>query len=89
MSSPVVFLDKDGTLVEDVPYKADPSLVRLSPGAGPALAGLHAAGWRVAVVTNQSGVARGHFPEAALAAVEARVRDLLADLGVPLAGFFY
>lgn len=89
MPAPVVFLDKDGTLVEDVPYTADPALVRLTPGAGPALCALHAAGWRVALVTNQSGVARGYFPESALAGVEARVREVLAGFGVPLAGFFY
>lgn len=89
MPAPVVFLDKDGTLVEDVPYNPDPARVRLRPGAGPAVAALHAAGWRVAVVTNQSGVARGYFPEAALAGVEARVRELLTGFGVPLAGFFY
>jgi D-glycero-D-manno-heptose 1,7-bisphosphate phosphatase len=85
----VVFLDKDGTLVEDVPYNADPARVRLLPGAGEAARALHAAGWRLAVVTNQSGVARGLFAEAVLVGVEARLRELLADWGAPLAGFFY
>jgi histidinol-phosphate phosphatase family protein len=84
-----VFLDKDGTLVEDVPYCADPARLRLLPGVGEALRALHAAGWPLAVVTNQSGVARGLFPEAALAAVELRLRELLAAEGVPLAGFHY
>jgi histidinol-phosphate phosphatase family protein len=89
MAAPVVFLDKDGTLVADVPYNADPARIRLLPGAGEAARALHAAGWRLAVVTNQSGVARGLFPESALAGVEARVRELLGEFGVPLAGFFY
>lgn len=89
MPAPVVFLDKDGTLVEDVPYNADPARVRLLPGVGAGLRVLHDAGWRLAVVTNHSGVARGLFPEAALAGVEARLRELLAGHGVPLAGFFY
>lgn len=86
---PVVFLDKDGTLVEDIPYDADPARVRLLPGAGAAARALHTAGWRLAIVTNQSGVARGLFAEAALAGVETRVRELLGEWGVPLAGFFY
>lgn len=89
MSAPVVFFDKDGTLVEDVPYNADPERMNLLPGVGEALRRLHDAGWRLAVVTNQSGVARGLFPESALAGVEARLRELLAASVVPLAGFFY
>ncbi len=86
---PAVFLDKDGTLIEDVPYNVDPDLIRLAPGAVAGLPLLHAAGYRLIVISNQSGVARGLFPEAALAGVEARLRALLADLGVPLAGFYY
>ena len=84
-----VFLDKDGTLVEDVPYNVDPARVRLAPGAAEGLAALHAAGYRLVVVSNQSGVARGHFPEEALAGVRRRLEEILGDLGVPLAGFYY
>lgn len=84
-----VFLDKDGTLVEDVPYNVDPARVRLTRGAAEGLRALHAAGYGLFVISNQSGVARGYFPEAALAAVEARVRELLHEAGVPLAGFYY
>jgi histidinol-phosphate phosphatase family protein len=84
-----VFLDKDGTLVEDVPYNVDPECVRLAPGAAEGLAALDAAGYRLAVVSNQSGVARGYFPEEALAGVERRLRQLLAGVGVALAGFYY
>ncbi len=89
MAAPVVFLDKDGTLVEDVPYNVDPTRVRLAPGAAEGLPVLAAAGFRLAVVSNQSGVARGYFPESALEGVERRVRELLADIGVTLAGWFY
>ena len=83
-----VFLDKDGTLVEDVPYNVDPRLVRLSPGAAPAARRLREAGYALIVVSNQSGVARGYFKRSALRAVEERLRSLLADAGVPLTGFY-
>jgi rfaE bifunctional protein kinase chain/domain len=84
-----VFVDKDGTLVEDVPYNVDPDLIRLAPGAVEALPLLHASGYRLIVISNQSGVARGYFNEDALGAVETRLRDLLAGMGVPLTGFYY
>jgi D-glycero-D-manno-heptose 1,7-bisphosphate phosphatase len=84
-----IFLDKDGTLIDDVPYNVDPDRIRLAPGTADGLPRLHAAGYRLFVVSNQSGVARGLFAESALGGVETRLRTLLADLGVPLAGFFY
>ncbi len=84
-----VLLDKDGTLVENVPYNVDPSRIRLTPGAEVALPRLSLAGYRVAVVSNQPGVALGQFDESALAEVEACVGDLLAGIGVCLDGFFY
>jgi histidinol-phosphate phosphatase family protein len=84
-----VFFDKDGTLVDDVPYNVDPDRIRLAGGADTALPAIAGAGYKICVVSNQSGVARGRFPESALAGVEARVRTLLAALGVPLAGFYY
>ncbi|RIK74712.1 MAG: HAD family hydrolase [Planctomycetota bacterium] len=85
---PAVFLDKDGTLVNDVPYNVDPSQISLAPGAA-ALPRLVEAGYRLVVVSNQSGVARGYFDEQALNGVEQRLRELLEDLGAPLAGFYY
>jgi histidinol-phosphate phosphatase family protein len=84
-----VFLDKDGTLIENVPYNVDPGRIRLLDGAGEALAQLHCAGFRLIVISNQSGVARGYFPEDALAAVEDKLRDLLRMFDVPLAAFYY
>ncbi len=84
-----VFLDKDGTLVENVPYNVDPARMRLGRGAAEGLAALHAAGYGLAVVSNQSGVARGFFPESALAGVWRRLQELFAEAGVPLAGFYW
>ncbi|MGX7672591.1 HAD-IIIA family hydrolase [Plantactinospora sp. DSM 117369] len=72
-----VLLDRDGTLIEDVPYNGDPEKVRPMPGAREALARLRAAGLRLGVVTNQSGLARGLFTAAEMAAVNARVEELL------------
>ncbi|HLW66337.1 MAG TPA: HAD family hydrolase [Gemmataceae bacterium] len=85
----MIFLDKDGTLIDNVPYNVDPERIALAAGAVEGLRMLAAAGFRVAVVSNQSGVARGYFPETALTDVEKCVRRLLAEIGVPLAGFFY
>lgn len=84
-----VFLDKDGTLIEDVPYNADPERIRLSDRAGEALAALSEAGFELVVVSNQSGVARGYFSEEALADVAARLDQLLAQFDVRLSGFYY
>jgi D-glycero-D-manno-heptose 1,7-bisphosphate phosphatase len=84
-----VFLDKDGTLVENVPYCADPDRIRLGPGALDGLALLRRAGYELVVVSNQSGVARGLFPEAALAPLAAKLKRILLDAGIPLRGFLY
>lgn len=72
-----VLFDRDGTLVHDVPYNGRPELVRTVDGAGPAIAELRAAGIKVGVVTNQSGVARGLIGRDDVDAVNARVDALL------------
>ena len=87
--SGMVLIDKDGTLVEDVPYNVDPARIRLAAGAASGLARLAAAGWRIAVVSNQSGVARGLFPEAALGPVRTRLDALLRPHGARLDGFHW
>jgi D-glycero-D-manno-heptose 1,7-bisphosphate phosphatase len=89
MKKRAVFLDKDGTLIKDVPYNVDPEQIRLTVGAGDGLQRLHQMGYALIVISNQSGVARGYFSESALAAVEQRLRALLELFGVPLAGFYY
>ena len=72
-----VLFDRDGTLVEDVPYNGDPERVRPVPGARQALDRLRHAGLRLGVVTNQSGLARGRFSAADLDRVHGRVEKLL------------
>ena len=76
-----VFLDRDGTINEEVHYLGRPEDVRLIPGAGEAIARLNQAGFQVVVVTNQSGLARGMFDEAALAEVRAELDRQLAEEG--------
>jgi histidinol-phosphate phosphatase family protein len=78
---PALFLDRDGTLVEEVPYLHDPARVVLLGGVG-ALAGVAAAGYALVVVTNQAGVARGLYDEATVDAVHRRLAELLAEAGV-------
>jgi histidinol-phosphate phosphatase family protein len=84
-----VFIDKDGTLVENVPYNVDPALVRLTRGAGYGLELLARYGYRLFVVSNQSGIAHGYFPASALQAVEARIAELLAPANAALDGWYY
>src|SRR5581483_2235400 len=68
-----VLFDRDGTLIEDVPYNGDPAAVVAFPGARRAVARLRDAGLRVAVVSNQSGLARGWLDVDQVDAVNARV----------------
>ncbi|HEY7315682.1 MAG TPA: HAD-IIIA family hydrolase [Gemmataceae bacterium] len=84
-----VFLDKDGTLIEDIPYNVDPKKIRLTAGAAEGLTALHERGYALIVVSNQSGVAHGLFSENALGEVERELRRQLGGFGVPLAGFYY
>ncbi|HEX6968695.1 MAG TPA: HAD-IIIA family hydrolase [Micromonosporaceae bacterium] len=72
-----VLFDRDGTLVHDVPYNGDPAQVRPVDGAREALDRLRAAGLRLGVITNQSGIARGLITADDVARVNARVEELL------------
>jgi D-glycero-D-manno-heptose 1,7-bisphosphate phosphatase len=84
-----VFLDRDGTIIEDTGYLADPTAVRLLPGAAPAIARLNRAGLPAIVVTNQSGIARGLFDESAYLAVARRLDALLAAEGARLDAHYH
>jgi D-glycero-D-manno-heptose 1,7-bisphosphate phosphatase len=89
VSRPAVFLDRDGTLIEDVGYLSDPSQVRVYRGAVPALRALRAAGYLLFIVTNQSGVARGYFPESAVKKVHRSIQERLKLKGARIDGFYY
>jgi len=88
LSTKILVLDRDGTLIVEKHYLSDPDLVELIPGAGSALQNLAKNGWRFIVVTNQSGVARGMFTLEEVAAVNARIDALLADYGIVIAGWY-
>jgi len=83
MSRPAVFLDRDGTLIVERDYLADPDGVEFLPGALEALARLRDAGWPYVIVTNQSGIARGRISPEAYGAVATRLQELLERAGVP------
>jgi D-glycero-D-manno-heptose 1,7-bisphosphate phosphatase len=84
-----VFLDKDGTLLTDVPYNVDPLLMRLSPGAREALRILAELDLPLYVISNQSGVALGKFSIDALDIVEKRLHELVRDCGAMLTGIYW
>ncbi|MBX9246729.1 HAD-IIIA family hydrolase [Actinotalea ferrariae] len=77
-----VLFDRDGTLVHDVPYNGDPELVRVVDGAREALDAVRAAGLRVGLVTNQSGIGRGLITSAQMTAVHARIEAELGPIDV-------
>ncbi len=88
-AAPAAFLDRDGTIIEDLGYLGDPERIQIIPGAVEALRALRASGYRVIVVTNQAGVARGLITEADVRRVNERLQKLLSDAGVPLDGLYY
>lgn len=84
-----VFLDKDGTLIKDIPYNADPDKVVLEDTVAEALERLQSAGFLLIVISNQAGIAHGYFDETALEGVETKLRSLLAERNVTLDGFYF
>jgi len=84
MANQAVFLDRDGTIIEECNYLSDPAQVVLLPGAVAGLKKLQAAGYLLILVTNQSGVGRGYFTLDDVELVQGRLEELLADGGVRL-----
>ncbi len=84
-----VFLDRDGVLIPDTGYASDPDRLELLPGVGAAAAKLRTAGFRLVVVTNQSGIARGMFSEGRLHEMHEALRRALAAFQVSLDGIYY
>jgi histidinol-phosphate phosphatase family protein len=84
VNSKLALLDRDGTLIEHVHYLADPHQVRLLPGTGEGLQQLKQRGYKLVMVSNQSGVGRGYFTQDRVEAVNRRLQELLADAGAQL-----
>lgn len=83
------FLDRDGVVIEEVNYLSDPRRLRLIPGAAAAIRSLREAGFKVVVVSNQSGVGRGYFTKAALKRIDAKLRRELKKKGARLDAVCY
>ena len=83
-----IFLDKDGTLIDDLPYNVDPRRIRMAPGAREALRIWADQGWPIAIITNQSGVARGYFTLDELAAVGEHIEAVVRAADGAWGGFF-
>jgi histidinol-phosphate phosphatase family protein len=81
-SNRAVFLDRDGTIMEDSNYVGSLDRVILIPCAAAALKRLHKAGYKLFVVTNQSGVARGYFPREAVEQIHAHLDEQFGKVGV-------
>lgn len=89
MAARALFLDRDGTLVHPRHYPARPRDLVLYGGIAPGLRLLQRAGFRLVVVTNQAGIARGYFGEAELTAIHARLAAALAGRGVRLDAIYH
>lgn len=85
---PAVFVDRDGTLIREKNYLDDPAKLKLIAGSVQALKALKKAGYKVVVITNQSGVGRGYFTLATLKRIHARLNTVLKAAGAPVDGLF-
>ncbi len=84
-----VFLDRDGTVNEEVGYLSDLKQLKLVPGAGTAIKKLNDAGFLVVLVTNQSGIARGYFSESLVHETHALLQQMLRNEGARLDGIYF
>ncbi len=89
MGNRAVFLDRDGTINEEVGYVNHIERFFLLPGVGQAIRLLNQHGWKTVVVTNQSGVARGYFPESLIHQVHQKMKKLLESEEAHLDGIYY
>jgi D-glycero-D-manno-heptose 1,7-bisphosphate phosphatase len=84
-----VFIDKDGTLIKDIPYNVKPDLIALEPDAPAALRKWRAHGYLLIVVSNQSGLARGYFTARELNIAIEKLKQLLIDENAPIDDFYF
>lgn len=84
-----IFFDRDDTIIVDQNYLKDPDLVILEPDAAKGMKALSEAGYKLVMITNQSGIGRGYFTVEDLKAVHARLAELLQAEGVTLDGIYF
>ena len=89
MKHPAIFLDRDGTINAEVDFLTNPDELHILPGSIPALRDAMAMGFRLVVITNQSGVARGLLTEARLREIHERMLKNLKAEGVVIDGIYY
>jgi D,D-heptose 1,7-bisphosphate phosphatase len=89
IKKPAAFLDRDGTLIYDKNYLSSPERVKLYSYSAESIKKLRKAGFKIIVVTNQSGIARGIFNEKDLKKVNKRFVDLLKEQGAKIDGLYY
>lgn len=89
MSCKAVFLDRDDTIVDDPGYISHPDQLKLLPGAAQALRDMRKLGFKLVIVSNQSGVARGMLTEETLAEIHRKLKRLLADENVDIDSIYY
>lgn len=86
---PAVFLDRDGTLIRDMGYLADPKKIKFLPGLIPALRKLQQNGFVLIIISNQSGIGRNLISHAAANAVNKRLVDKLHNVGINIEAVYY
>ena len=89
MKRPAVFIDRDGTISEEVGYINHPSRFRVFPYAASAIKLLNDRGWLAVIITNQAGVARGYFSEAMIQTVHDNLQQNLRDEGARVDAIYY
>ena len=84
-----IFIDKDGTLIPDIPFNVNPDLIVLEEGVIDGLVELNSKGYLFIIISNQSGIAHGYFPEEEMAAVQEHIAQRLLEKSIRLNGFYY
>ena len=84
-----VFIDRDGTLIKDIPYNANPALISLENYAGEMLQAFKRTNFLLIIISNQSGIARGFFTEADVNKMHEAIQQILSEYNVQLDAFYY
>jgi D,D-heptose 1,7-bisphosphate phosphatase len=87
--SKAIFLDKDGTIIPDIPFNTDPAMIRFHEGAGEALKEFSTLGYLLVIISNQPGIARGYFQENQLQKVSDKMQSLASLYAFKFSGFYY